>query len=217
MANNTNPTKLDDGTDGFGGASIGILKGGTNGYVGNHIVAIEIDTFQITGISDRSASRVGLDINSLISIQACDICLFFSPSYFDSGETFAISIDYSKNNETLHVIAQLYNKSTNCLIELHNFTLLDVLVDDGYIYVGSFGGTRNYYEVCSIYSWYFSISGLPNFPTSTPTSPTLFKGKKKHLCGILFMGVGILGVIFFLKMKSQKGLHVVELVQWHTT
>jgi hypothetical protein len=29
--------------------------------------------------------------------------------------------------------------------------------------------------------------------------------------------VGILGVIFFLKMKSQKGLHVVELVQWHTT
>jgi hypothetical protein len=96
VANNTNPTKLDDGTDGFGGASIGILKGGTNGYVGNHIFAIEIDTFQITVINDPSASHVGLDINCLISIQACDICLFFSPSYFDSGETFAISIDYTK-------------------------------------------------------------------------------------------------------------------------
>ncbi len=82
MANNTNPTKL-DGTDGFGGASIGILKGGTNGYVGNHIFAIEIDTFQITVINDPSASHVGFDINSLISIQGCDICLFFSPSYFD--------------------------------------------------------------------------------------------------------------------------------------
>ncbi len=81
VANNTNPTKLDDGTDGFGGATIGILKGGTNGYVGNHIFAIEIDIFQITVINDPSASHVGLDINCLISIRACDICLFFFPHH----------------------------------------------------------------------------------------------------------------------------------------
>jgi hypothetical protein len=68
VAKNTNPTKLDDGTDGFGGAAIGILKGGTNGYVGNHIFAIKIDTFQITVINDPSASHVDLDINCLISI-----------------------------------------------------------------------------------------------------------------------------------------------------
>ncbi len=80
VANNTNPTKINDGTDGFGGSSIGTLKGVTNGYVGIHIFAIEIDTFQITVSNDPSASHVGLDINCLISIQACDICLFFSPS-----------------------------------------------------------------------------------------------------------------------------------------
>ncbi len=41
---------------------------------------------------------------------------FFPPSFFDSGETFAISIDYTKNNKTLHVIAQLY-KTSNVMFD----------------------------------------------------------------------------------------------------
>ncbi len=41
---------------------------------------------------------------------------FFSTSYFDSGETFAISTDYTKNNKMLHVIAQLY-KTSNVMFD----------------------------------------------------------------------------------------------------
>ncbi len=54
---------------------------------------------------------------------------FFPPAYCDSGETFAISIDYTENNKTLHMIAQLY-KISNVMLDqdinahLENFGLI---------------------------------------------------------------------------------------------
>ncbi|CAK9218105.1 unnamed protein product [Sphagnum troendelagicum] len=219
VANNTPPP-----ADSSGGA-LGILSNETNGNASNHVFAVEIDTFQNTQYNDPSNSHVGVDINSLNSTATYNFCnSTCNQSYFDHG-AFGVWIDYSANTETLSVAVQPYNISKARLpppsstpplsqIVVHNFTLSNVLEGDGQMYVGFSGSSGLYEEGHFIFSWRFSTSGLPN-QTSTGGLPN--HKKKSPLiaivltCGIIFMGGAILGVCFFFKRKSRKGLHVLEL------
>jgi hypothetical protein len=101
--------------------------------------------------------------------------------------------------------------------------LLDVLEEDGQMYVGFSGATGANFENHYIYSWSFLTSGLPNqtstgaLPNQTSTGRLPNQKKKSPLiaivltCGIIFMGGAILGAFFFFKRKSRTGLHVLEL------
>jgi hypothetical protein len=220
VANNTPPPAN------FNGGALGILSNETNGNANNHVFAVEIDTFQNPQYNDPSNSHVGVDINSLNSTATHDFCnSTCNQSYFVNQGIFGVWIDYSANTETLSVAVQPYNISNATTpppsstpppsqIVVHNFTLLDVLEDDGQMYVGFSGAMGGPLETHYIYSWRFSTSGLPN-QTSTGGLPN--HKKKSPLiaivltCGIIFMGGAILGVCFFFKRKSHKGLYVLEL------
>ncbi len=223
VANNTTPP------GNFSGGQLGILSHMTNGNASNHVFAVEIDTYQNPEYNDPSSSHVGVDINSLNSTATYDFCSSCWPSYFVNRGIFGVWIDYSANTETLSVAVQNYtgNASTPqpSQIVVHNFTLLNVLEDDGQMYVGFSGATGAGFEHHFIYSWRFSTSGLPN-PISPSVSPSVFPSglpnpkKKSSLitivlaCGIIFMGGAILGAFFaffFFKRKSQTGLQVLEL------
>ncbi|CAM6062610.1 unnamed protein product, partial [Sphagnum tenellum] len=211
----------------FGGGALGILSNETNGYASNHIFAVEIDTYQDTAYNDPSNSHVGVDINSVNSTQTYDFCDACHPSYFVNNGKFGAWIDYLATNKTLSVVVELYNGTastpSHSQIVVHNFTLLDVLEDDGQMYVGFSGGTGASFEHHYIYSWRFSTSGLPNtiLPSGSPNqiSPSGLPNQKKKspliaivlTCGIIFMGGAILGAFFFFKRKSRTGLHVLEL------
>jgi hypothetical protein len=197
--------------DTFSGAQLGLLDPSKNGNASNRVFAVEIDTYQNPEYKDPSNSHVGVDINSLISLQTCDFCKSCNQSYFATQGKFAAWIDYGANNKTLQVVVKPDNQNGNasippsCKIVVPNFTLSNVLANDGYMYVGFSGATGDHYEYHNIYSWSFSTSGMPN-------------QKKKSLlilivltCGIFFVGGGILGAICFFKTKPRKGLHVVKL------
>jgi serine/threonine protein kinase len=236
VANNTPPPPT------FSGGSLGLLSPLTNGDTSNHVFAVEIDTFQNLQYNDPSNSHVGVDINSLNSTHTHNFCSSCYQSYFVNQGIFGVWIDYSANTETLSVAVQPYtgNASTPppSQIVVHNFTLLNVLEDDGQMYVGFSGATGDEHHY--IYSWRFSTSGLPNqiSPSVSPTglpnqiSPSVFPSglpnqilprglrnqKKKSpliaivlTCGILFTGGAILGAFFFFKRKSGTGLRVLEL------
>ncbi len=116
-------------------------------------------------------------------------------------------------------------------IVVPNFNLLNVLENDGQMYIGFSGAFGTNFAHHYIYSWRFSTSGLPNqiSPNVSPNgllnqiSPSvslsgLPNQKKKSLmivivltCGIIFMGGAILAAVFFFKRKSRTGLHVLEL------
>jgi serine/threonine protein kinase len=205
VANNSSPSTN------FSGGQLGLLDPKKNGNASNRVFAVEIDTYRNQEYSDPSNSHVGVDINSLISLQTCDFCNTCSQSYFATQGRFAASIDYVANDKTLQVVVQPHLPSSNasiphfCKIVVPDFTLSNVLANDGYMYVGFSGATGDHYEYHNIYSWNFSTSGLPN-------------QKKKSLlilivltCGIIFVGGGILGAICFLKTKPRKGLHIVKL------
>ncbi|CAM6012778.1 unnamed protein product [Sphagnum balticum] len=208
VANNTQPPSN------FSGGGLGIVSRSTNGNASNHVFAVEIDTYYNQEYNDSSNSHVGVDINSVNSTHTYDFCSYCVQSYFLNEGTFGVWIDYSANTETLSVAVQRYtgNASTPLpsQIVVPNFTLLNVLEDDGQMYVGFSGATGEYFEQHYIYSWRFSTSGLPN-PISTsglpnPISPTIILS-----CGVIFMGGAILGAFFFFKRKSRTGLHVLEL------
>jgi serine/threonine protein kinase len=240
VADNTPPPRN------FSGGSLGLLNPVTNGNASNHVFAVEIDTFPNPQYNDPSNSHVGVDINSLNSTHWYNFC---NPacykSYFVNQGIFGVWIDYSAANEILSVVVQPYtgNASTPppSQIVVPNFTLLDVLEDDGQMYVGFSGSTGKNFEQHYIYSWRFSTSGLPNqispsglpnqiSPSGLPShmspsglpnkiSPSGLPNRKKKspligivlTCGIIFMGGAILGAFFLFNRKSRTGLHILEL------
>ncbi|CAK9210384.1 unnamed protein product [Sphagnum troendelagicum] len=209
----------------FSGGSLGLLSPPSNGNASNHIFAVEIDTFQNLQYNDPSDSHVGVDINSLNSTRMHDFCnKKCNQSYFVNQGIFGAWIDYSAINETLSVVVQPYNgtastPSPSQIIVIHNFTLSNVLENDGQMYVGFSAAAGTYYEYHYIYSWRFSTSGLPNpiSPSPSPNqispsaSPNQISPTIVLTCGIIFMGGAILGAFFFFKRKSRAGLHVLEL------
>jgi hypothetical protein len=160
VANNTSPPRN------FNGGSLGVLSEVTNGNASNHVFAVEIDTFQNLVYNDPSNSHVGVDINSLNSTATYNFCSSCYPSYFVNRGIFGVWIDYSANTETLSVAVQPYTGNATTpppsQIVVHNFTLQNVLEDDGQMYVGFSGATGEFFEHHYIYSWRFSTSGLPN-------------------------------------------------------
>jgi len=204
VANNTSPPHT------FAGGSLGLLSPVTNGNASNHVFAVEIDTFYNKGYNDPSNSHVGVDINSLNSTDTYNFCNpICNQSYFVNQGIFGVWIDYSATNETLYVVVQPYTGNASrpqpSQIVVHNFTLLNVLEDDGQMYVGFSGATGGNFEHHYIYSWRFSTSGLPNQKKKSPLITIVLT------CGIIFMGGAILGAFFFFKRKSRTGLHVLEL------
>ncbi|KAH8938865.1 hypothetical protein BDL97_15G005300, partial [Sphagnum fallax] len=189
VADNSSPPST------FSGGQLGLLDPFKNGNASNQY-------------NDPSNSQVGVDINSLISLQTCNFCKSCNQSYFATQGKFEAWIDYGANNKTLQVVVRPYNQTGNasippsCKIVVPNFTLSNVLANDGYMYVGFSG---DHYEYHNIYSWSFSTSGLPNQKKKSLLILTVLT------CGIIFVGGGILGAICFFKTKPQKGLHVVKL------
>ncbi|CAK9209800.1 unnamed protein product [Sphagnum troendelagicum] len=234
VGSNTNPLDGLSGQDtgGFGGEAIGLLDASDDGSLSNHVFAVEIDTFKNTDLQDPSWSHVGVDVNNLQSIRTFDFCPTCIPSYFANQGKFGAWIVYTAGTETLQVAVHLYNETVNVSIPpsfqivISNFTLSDVLVDDGYMYVGFSSATGAYMESHYVHSWNFSTSGLsmqlstPSGGTAAPTA-MLRNAKKKRtlvwvLLGIfgatLLVAAGVLAAIFFFfKKKSSRGPQEVQL------
>jgi len=92
---------------------------------------------------------VGVDINSLNSTHTYNFCNpICNQSYFVNQGIFGVWIDYSATNETFQVVVEPYYGLTSTpppsppsQIVVSNFTLLDVLEEDGQMYVGFSGAT----------------------------------------------------------------------------
>jgi hypothetical protein len=98
----------------FSGGTLGILSRETNGNASNHVFAVEIDTFQNSQYNDPSGSHMGVDINSLNSTKTYNFCNpICNQSYFVNQGMFAVWIDYSATDETLHVGVEPYTVYTS--------------------------------------------------------------------------------------------------------
>ena len=134
--------------------------------------AVEFDTWLNPEFADPSNNHIGVNINSMNSVQTYNLCAHSSAAnetadcnYFDTGDDFTSWVDYDGTNQKLEV--RLANgsstttagmaKPSDPLLTLSNLDLSDVFNNDD-MYVGFSGSVGMYAEVHEIKSWSFQSS-----------------------------------------------------------
>ncbi|CAK9271555.1 unnamed protein product, partial [Sphagnum jensenii] len=125
------------------GGLMGLANSTDNGNASNHLFAVEFDTFYNPELGDPSDSHIGVDVNGVRSIQTYNLCSNSSSnsthcSYFT--EFYAGNrgwIDYTAEISSLEVyFSNETSKPPSPQLAVHNFSLSEFLVPDGYMYVG---------------------------------------------------------------------------------
>ncbi|VAI38219.1 unnamed protein product [Triticum turgidum subsp. durum] len=143
---------------------LGLLNDKNNGNSSNHIFAVEIDTFQNTELKDINDNQVGIDINSVRSVQSrpagfYDDMGIFSNLSLNSGEAMQVWVDYDEGATQISVtIAPLrvVVKPAKPLVSA-TYDLSQVLVDPAYVgFSSSTGPISTQYIVLG---WSLSMDG----------------------------------------------------------
>uniref|UniRef100_A0A453PV43 non-specific serine/threonine protein kinase n=2 Tax=Aegilops tauschii subsp. strangulata TaxID=200361 RepID=A0A453PV43_AEGTS len=141
---------------------LGLLSNQNDGNQTNHIFAIELDTFQNWELQDMNDNHVGIDINSLRSIQSHDAGFYhdkngtFQSLSLDSQEVMQVWVDY--HGEKMQIDATMaplgMAKPTRPIVSA-NYNLSSVLTDVAYIGFSSAEGkiTKHY-----VLGWSFGMN-----------------------------------------------------------
>ncbi|KAE8806487.1 Lectin-domain containing receptor kinase A4.2 [Hordeum vulgare] len=166
---------------------LGLLSNQNDGNQTNHIFAVELDTFQNWELQDMNDNHVGIDINSLRSIQSHDAGFYhdkngtFQSLSLDSQEVMQVWVDY--HGDKMQIDATMapigMAKPTRPTVSA-SYNLSSVLTDVAYIGFSSAEGkiTKHY-----VLGWSFGINSpapainltmLPKLPLGPRT-----KGRRR--------------------------------------
>nr|CAB3456315.1 unnamed protein product [Digitaria exilis] len=161
---------------------IGLLNSGNDGNASNHMFAVELDTTQNTEFKDIHNNHVGININSLTSLQAHhtgyyeDKSGFFNNLTLISGKAMQVWADYDGETTRIDVTLAPLGKSKPVrplLSVIYNLSL--ILNDKSYIGFSATTGaisTRH-----CVLGWSFAMNGsappidiskLPKLPRLGP-------------------------------------------------
>lgn len=178
--------------------------------------AVEFDTWLNPEFADPSNNHIGVNINSMNSVQTYNLCANSSSAnetadcnYFDTGDDFTSWVDYDGTNQKLEV--RLANgsstttagmaKPSDPLLTLANLDLSDVFNNDD-MYVGFSGSVGMYAEVHEIKSWSFQSSLVVSDDENRITSSQV-----ALIVGIMAMAgasttVVLVGLVCLLKKRK---------------
>uniref|UniRef100_A0A0E0EX79 non-specific serine/threonine protein kinase n=1 Tax=Oryza meridionalis TaxID=40149 RepID=A0A0E0EX79_9ORYZ len=142
----------------------GLLNDQNNGRETNHIFAIELDTIQNSEFQDINDNHIGIDINSLHSVQSDSAC------YYDdrhgllknltlvSGDPMQVWVDYDRVATLINVTMAPLNfaKPSRALIST-SYNLSTVLTELAYVGFSSAAGKANARHY--ILGWSFATNG----------------------------------------------------------
>jgi serine/threonine protein kinase len=208
------------------GGWMGLANSTDNGNASNHLFAVEFDTFYNPEFGDPSDSHIGVDVNGVRSIQTYNLCSDSSSnskncSYFreDFSSFYYGWIDYTAETGSLELYFsnETSDKPQSPQLAVDNFNLSEILVPDGYMYVGfsaSNPGVSNSsirYAEFNLYSWTFnsSFNSLKSVmsPASAPFVQELGgRGKGSvsliiEICVGAVVGILVLIVVVFICCK----------------
>jgi serine/threonine protein kinase len=207
----------------FSGGFLGLFNDSTNGSPDNHIFAVEIDTFKNGEFMDMDSNHIGVDINSVFSIQAHTAGFYddntgiFTNLTLNSGEPMQLWVEYDAQttqiNSTLAPLGAdkprkpLFSTTTN---------LSDVLKDPSYVGLsGSTGPVNTGYYVLG---WSFGMDG-PAPAINTANLPKLPHGHQKARSKVLeillpiatALFIALVGTAIFLVVRRR--LRYAELLE----
>lgn len=157
---------------------LGLMNSQNNGNLSNHIFAIELDTVLNIEFKDINTNHVGIDINSLHSIDSYPAGYYddrngtFQDMVLASGDAMQVWVDYNGEAKKISVtMAPLQMAKPTRPLILTDYDLSSVLQDPSYIGFSSSGGevdSRHY-----VLGWSFrmnkpapliNIAKLPKLP-----------------------------------------------------
>ncbi|XP_010454619.1 PREDICTED: putative L-type lectin-domain containing receptor kinase II.2 [Camelina sativa] len=186
---------MDLGSSGAATSYLGIFNRLNDNKTENHILAVELDTNKSPEADDKNNNHVGIDINSIVSVDTANA------SYFDdterqnkslllgSGERILIWIDYDGIEQLLNVtlapvpkthVSPLFSSSIKPSVPLlsRSINLSDIFNET--MFVGFSGSTGSVKSDQYILGWSFKkggkaesldISQLSNPPSPPPSPP----------------------------------------------
>ncbi|KAJ7972427.1 Lectin receptor kinase-like protein [Quillaja saponaria] len=160
----------DDETVGDAGGSLGLIKqeGSASGFL-----AVEFDTLMDVEFKDINGNHVGLDLNSMVSTQVCDLGSIDID--LKSGDVVNVWIEYDGATTEFNISISYSNLRPKDPLLSFNLDL-DQYVND-FMYVGFSGSTQGSTEIHSVEWWSFKSSFDSTSPSGTgspaPPPPTV--------------------------------------------
>ncbi|KAG6762191.1 hypothetical protein POTOM_032682 [Populus tomentosa] len=164
----------------------GILNSTSNGLPSNHLLAVELDALQSLDLKDINDNHVGIDVNSLISIESAPVTYFSDEEKKNkslnliSGHVVHVWIDYDEAEKLLNVTVAPVTRTKPTLPLLSTpLDLSSVMLDS--MYVGFSSSTGAVASSHYILGWSFNRGGQAQSldVSKLPTLPTRRKSRKK--------------------------------------
>ncbi|KAL5747910.1 hypothetical protein ACOSP7_024932 [Xanthoceras sorbifolium] len=202
------------------GPYLGLFNFSNNGFDTNHIFAVELDTVKNPEFKDIDGDRVGIDVNSLISIKSAPATYFSDVTEQNISldligrNAIQMWLDYSKAEKLLNVtVAPITIPKPSRPLLSESINLSQILSD--FMYVGFSASTGLHVSDQYILGWSFNKSGhaqnlniskLPSFP---PLSPESRKTSQKPRQIIIVLAVAVVvvmitigGVVYIVRKKK---------------
>ncbi|XP_066318367.1 L-type lectin-domain containing receptor kinase SIT2-like [Miscanthus floridulus] len=154
-----------DLSSGMASNYIGLLNSSSNGSVHNHMVAVELDTIRSPEFHDIDDNHVGVDVNSLVSVDAA------SAGYYDdrtgelrnltlvSGQVMRAWVDYDGDATRIDVtLARSGQPRPKKPLVSATVDLSTVIADD-VAYVGFSSSTGKLSTLHYVLGWSFAVGG----------------------------------------------------------
>ncbi|KAK1323198.1 L-type lectin-domain containing receptor kinase IV.1 [Acorus calamus] len=195
---------------------LGLLNSTNNGDPSNHVVAVELDTMFNPSFADIDDNHVGIDVNSLKSVESNTAGYHLNNGTFRnltliSGDPMKLWVEYDGINMNLNVILSpitatkpevpLLSKSIN----LSEFVLESM-------YVGFSSSTGSMQTSHYILGWSFKLNGkaedldlskLPSLPRRGPKEKpkVLTIGLPVILSTVTLMAIAVAGTVLWRRKK----------------
>jgi hypothetical protein len=196
---------------------LGLFNDSSNGLPTNHILAIELDTFQNPAVGDIDNNHVGIDVNGLNSVEAATAMYFSNKEgksislELMSGNPMQLWIDYDEAEKLLNVtLAPIRIPKPNRPLLSKHIDLSQYLLEHMYVGFSAATGALPFSDHY-ILGWSFNKSGQAQSldVSNLPLLPQ--KGKTKKKAGLLIMIlliaivvvlILVIGATFILRRKK---------------
>ncbi|XP_061958922.1 L-type lectin-domain containing receptor kinase SIT2-like [Populus nigra] len=198
----------------------GILNSTSNGLSSNHLLAVELDAVPSPDLKDINDSHVGIDVNSLISIESAPVTYFSDEEKENksltliSGHAMHVWIDYDEVEKLLNVTVAPVTRTKPTLPLLStSLDLSSVMLDS--MYVGFSSSTGAVASSHYILGWSFNRGGQAQSldVSKLPSLPTRRKSRKKPQLRIvvptitaIILLVAISGDVCIIRRKKYEEL-----------
>jgi Legume lectin domain/Protein tyrosine and serine/threonine kinase len=205
---------------------LGLLNDSDNGNSSNHLIAVELDTVQTIEYEDIDHNHVGIDINSLISLNSSTAGYYESTKgpltklNLMSGDEMRVWINYDARSMGLDVrIAPFKMPKPAAPLVSSTVNLSDIALNEMYIGFSASTGAGSSHHYVS--GWSFSMGGdSQDLELSRlPSIPKKFNSKKGGsvatlvalaLAGFFLLLILVLSALFFYYKRRKRFQEVKE-------